>query len=178
LKEKLWELDESIRVLEELRSEAVGSVKNSFIKKIAVELEGYTPLIYGPPLHKSIIKRISTEFNLNSKLLSSSGCFPEVFRNGVMVMESSRDNLKRIGLIIVRDPEQEKLYMNNLVGIKMLASERLGKVVEIDSRGKGQLSRMLSVLYIGDFLSYYLAMLYGKDPSSVETVRALKIVNQ
>jgi len=178
LKEKIWELDESIRILEEIRSEAMGNFNRNFIKKLAVELEGYTPLIYGPQLYRSIIRRMCSEFNLNSKLLSSSGFFPEYVKNGIMVMESSNDNLKRIGLIIIRDAEQEKTYLKNLVGLMVLANERLGKVVEIESRGKGRLSRMLSMLYIGEFLSYYLAMLYGKDPSSIETVRALEIYNQ
>ncbi|MBN1681976.1 hypothetical protein JW865_00290 [Candidatus Bathyarchaeota archaeon] len=177
VKENLWEIDEAIKIIEDIRCEATKEIKNNFIKKLAVELEGYVPIIYGPPLHKNVLNRISDAFNINSKILSSSGFFPEVFHNGIMLMESSNDNLKRIGLIIIRDYLQEKFYADKLDAIKILAKERLGKVVEIDSLGRGRLSRLLSILYIGDFLSYYLAMLYGKDPSIIETVRTIEVLN-
>ena len=36
------------------------------------------------------------------------------------------------------------------------------------------MSRIFSLVYIGDFVSYYLAVLYGIDPTPVEKVTYLK----
>ena len=47
-------------------------------------------------------------------------------------------------------------------------------VIEINSVGQGLLSRIFSLIYIGDFISYYLAILYGVDPTPVDKVTYLK----
>ena len=45
-----------------------------------------------------------------------------------------------------------------------------GKILEVEASGEGRLARMLSALYIGDYVSAYLGILYGKDPSTVESI--------
>jgi glucose/mannose-6-phosphate isomerase len=47
-------------------------------------------------------------------------------------------------------------------------------VIEINSVGQDLLSRIFSLIYIGDFISYYLAILYGVDPTPVDKVTYLK----
>ena len=47
-------------------------------------------------------------------------------------------------------------------------------VFQIWSRGEDLLSRIFSLIYIGDFVSYYLAILYGIDPTPVDRVTYLK----
>jgi glucose/mannose-6-phosphate isomerase len=47
-------------------------------------------------------------------------------------------------------------------------------VLEIWSRGQNLLSRIFSLIYIGDFISFYLAILYGIDPTPVDRVTYLK----
>ena len=47
-------------------------------------------------------------------------------------------------------------------------------VEEIHSRGKGQLSRIFSLIYIGDFVSFYLAILNNIDPTPVKRIDYLK----
>jgi glucose/mannose-6-phosphate isomerase len=48
------------------------------------------------------------------------------------------------------------------------------ELIEVWSRGEGLLSRIFSLIYIGDFISYYLAILYGIDPTPVDRVTYLK----
>jgi glucose/mannose-6-phosphate isomerase len=48
------------------------------------------------------------------------------------------------------------------------------KIIEVNSSGNELLSRIFSLIYIGDFTSYYLALLYGIDPTPVERVTYLK----
>jgi len=47
-------------------------------------------------------------------------------------------------------------------------------LIEIWSRGDSLLSRIFSLIYTGDFISYYLAILYGIDPTPVERVTFFK----
>jgi glucose/mannose-6-phosphate isomerase len=44
----------------------------------------------------------------------------------------------------------------------------------VDSEGKSPLSQMVSLVSLGDWVSYYLALLYGVDPSPVKVISYLK----
>ena len=45
---------------------------------------------------------------------------------------------------------------------------------EIHARGEGRLARMLSQKCVGDFLSVYLAVLRGVDPTPVRSIEEVK----
>jgi len=59
---------------------------------------------------------------------------------------------------------------------RALFEGRVGALVEVRARGQGKLARMLSVLYTGDYVSTYLGLLYGQNPSSSDTIEELKRV--
>jgi len=44
----------------------------------------------------------------------------------------------------------------------------------VDSRGKSELSQMMGLIYLGDWVSYYLAMLNEIDPTPLKAVDDLK----
>jgi glucose/mannose-6-phosphate isomerase len=44
----------------------------------------------------------------------------------------------------------------------------------IEARGQSPLAQILSAIHFGDYVSYYLAMLYEIDPSPVKTIDYLK----
>jgi glucose/mannose-6-phosphate isomerase len=44
----------------------------------------------------------------------------------------------------------------------------------IRAQGVGKLAQMFSLLQFGDYLSYYLALAYGEDPTPIEVLNELK----
>ena len=42
------------------------------------------------------------------------------------------------------------------------------------AKGNSKLAQMWSLLQFGDYVSYYLALLYGVDPTPVDSLTALK----
>ena len=55
-----------------------------------------------------------------------------------------------------------------------LIAEEGTQVITVQSRGHSPLARSLYLIYIGDFASYYLAILNGVDPSPVKVIDYLK----
>ena len=47
-------------------------------------------------------------------------------------------------------------------------------VLEIKDTGPTPLARLLYLVYLGDFISYYLAMQYGVDPTEIPNIDFLK----
>jgi len=69
------------------------------------------------------------------------------------------------------DHERVQLRMNIT---KDIINQYASKVIEVQSEGKSLLTRMFSLIYLGDWVSYYLAILNGVDPTPVKVIDYLK----
>lgn len=174
---KRWgEVDEALKVLRSLRQDLVPertSAENP-AKQLALSLKGLVPFVYGPRLFQAVAYRIGTQLNENSKIPAGSGFFPEAFHNAVMGCEGPEKVRKNICALVIQDSVESEEMRRKIDAFKGLFEPCLGDVLEIQSRGVGRLARMLSALYIGDYTSAYLGMLYGLDPSSGISITAIK----
>ena len=177
ISETKWgEIEESIKLVDEhcntMRPER--SLKENSIKKIALELKGYIPFIYGPYLFQSVAYRYSTQFNENSKSPAATNFYPEAFHNSVMAREGDELLLDRICMVIVNDSKSDERLKKKIDISVDLMKKTFGKAVSIESKGDSNLARIMSALIQGDFLSAYLAILYGVDPSTTDSINILK----
>lgn len=172
------EVGEAISVLESLRDELTPEAPSDSnpAKKLALGLRGKVPFVYGSRLFEGVAYRLGTQLNENSKVPATSGAFPELFHNAVLGCEGPDEALGPLCVLIIRDPEESGEMVRKIDGFKDLLEPRVGGMLEVEARGRGKLSRMLSVLYIGDYASTYLGLLYGKDPSSTDAIEELKRV--
>jgi len=174
---EIWEeVEEAISVAEGLSKEMDPRtpLDSNPGKDLAEGIMGYTPYVYGSSLHEGVAYRYSTQFNENSKSPAYSSFFPEAFHNSIMAREAPPGLLKNACAVIINDPHEEEALAAKIDKFTKLLEERFGKVVKIEARGEGRLARMISALYIGDFASAYLGILYGKDPSTTESISTLK----
>lgn len=167
------DIDEAIEIMEKMRSElTIDSPDRNIAKMLARDLKGYIPLVYGSHLLKGVAYRYSTQFNENSKTPSYAGHFPEAFHNAVMISEAPSSLLKKIRVLFLRDSNENNGKKIDLFK-ELLISRNVG-ILEVKARGKGKLARILSTLYLGDYISTYLGLLYQIDPSSVNSITAIK----
>jgi len=174
--EKWAEVDEALVVLKHLSEEMTADVPTdvNLGKSLAMRIKGYIPFVYGSRLYEGVAYRYSTQFNENSKTPAASSFLPEAFHNSIMASEADTKFLEKICVIIIRDPHDEKALVKKVDKLTELISDRFGRVVEVETKGEGRLARMLSALYIGDYASVYLGILYGHDPSLIDSIELLK----
>ena len=170
------EIDEAIWVMKSL-GEANSSkipVKNNLAKKLALELVGTVPVVYGFKQYNAIAHRLKTQFNENSKVVSWYDFFSELNHNEVVGWEAPEALTKHFSVIIIRDHNEPDKIKRRIDATKSLALKGANKVLEIYASGDGKLARMFSVLHLGDFVSVYLAILQNKDPTPVKTISDIK----
>jgi len=171
------EIREAIAVLRQVREEvktATITTKN-LAKRIALDVEGSIPVIYGFGFYEGIALRIKTQFNENSKTPSISLCFPELNHNETVGWTGREDLTKNFTVLLIRDRDEPPEIRTRIdVTRKLVFDGKARKVIEIHSMGKGKLAKMLSIMYVGDFASVYLAILYGIDPTPVKIIDELK----
>jgi glucose/mannose-6-phosphate isomerase len=77
-------------------------------------------------------------------------------------------------VIVLNDKKIEKKVSKTIdITVEMLDNENI-PVEQIWSEGESLLTRIFSLLYIGDFTSYYLAILKKIDPSPIKKIENLK----
>jgi glucose/mannose-6-phosphate isomerase len=172
------EVGEAIRVLESLRDEMVPEVESSAnpAKRLAKDLFHRIPFVYGPKLLESVSYRFSTQLMENAKTPAASWAFPEAFHNAVMASEAPQEILDRLALLIIRDLKGTEETNRKIRRFQELFEPKVGILCEVETRGEGKLARILSVVYMGDFVSTYLALLYGRDPGSTDAIDEMKRV--
>ena len=170
------EAEEAVQVLKKLSIEAApqSTTVNNPSKKLALELEGTIPVVYGFRQYGAVARRLKTQFNENSKLPSKHDVFPELNHNEVVGWEAPETLTKRFSIILLRDRDEPPEIKNIIESTKLLALHKAHKVLEIYARGQKKLAKVFSLLYIGDLASIYLAILRKTDPTPVETIDKIK----
>ena len=171
------EVDEISEVLRGLKSELglESSVDANIAKGIAFMLQHKYPIIYGANDHIDVVvTRWRGELAENSKHLASSHVFPEMNHNEIVGWDFPIELMNQFVVIFLRDREDHNKVARRMDITKEILSKKGINIIEISSKGKGLLSRMMSLIYIGDMVSFYLAILNGIDPSPVDRVTYLK----
>lgn len=170
------EIEKTIQTLRKISRENSPEipVEDNKAKRLALELQGTVPIVYGFRQYGSIAHRLKTQFNENSKVLSSYGIFPELNHNETVGWEASEDLTKNFSVILIRDRDEPAEVKHRIEMTKLHALKKAHKILEIHATGKTKLGKMLSVLHLGDLVSVYLAILRNIDPTPVRTITTIK----
>ena len=177
IKNKEKDVDEVVEVLTNLKKELApeSPMDSNLAKKIAVAIERRYPIIYGSNEHVDVaITRWRGQLAENGKHLASSHVFPEMNHNEIVGWDFPKELMGQFVVIFLRDKEDHKRVAKRMDITRDILGKKGINIIEVSSEGKGLLSRMMSLIYIGDMMSFYLAILDGIDPTPVDRVTYLK----
>jgi glucose/mannose-6-phosphate isomerase len=171
-------INQAARVLQELKNDNINpriGLKDNIAKFIASKLFNKFVIIYGASVHFDVVvTRLRGQLNENSKTLASSHVFPEMNHNEIVGWQNPKKLFKDFVVLLLRDKNMHPRVARRMDITKDILKKEGITVIEIWSRGDELLGRIFSLIYIGDFISYYLAILYGIDPTPVDRVTYLK----
>jgi glucose/mannose-6-phosphate isomerase len=174
--DKSADVAETVRAVEELAA-GIGEkapLASNPAKQLAQRLYGCLPVVYGAGIAAEVAHRWKTQLNENSKAWAFYEVFPELNHNATVGYELPREVAGRVRVVLLRAPSfNERIKLRYEVTSELL--ERAGVQYEfVDSQGRSPLSQMMSLVSFGDYVSYYLAILYRVDPSPVAVISYLK----
>ena len=170
------EIEETVKTLENVRNEISPEIpfEDNPAKKLASEIFGTIPIIYGFRYYSAVAQRLKAQFNENSKIPCKYEVFPELNHNEIVGWEASQELTRVFSVVFLRDKAEPAEIKWRIDITKELIALKTGKVLEVWSRGETKLAKMLSTTYIGDFASVYLALLQNVDPTPVKSIALLK----
>lgn len=143
-------------------------------KKIAAVLNQKLPVIYIQAAWEPVAYRFRCQLAENSKMLSSHHVIPEMNHNEIVGWREPKKSLDRCVAVFLRD-ESEQPRVARRCSLSADILQKSGyNVMEIKSQGQSLLERMFSLIYIGDWVSYYLAILNKVDPAPVKRIDYFK----
>ena len=177
IKERSSEIEETISILQDLSREYCAKFpsENNLAKKVALSLYQYLPLVYGSEgLLEAVAMRWKTQINENSKWPCFWNIFPELDHNEIVGYEIENNINRQIKIIYLQDKEGLLRVEQRWEITRKIIQGKVAEFMVCPTKGKGKMSRMFSLIFLGDLASYYLAILNQVDPSPVACIEDLK----
>ncbi|MFC1951250.1 bifunctional phosphoglucose/phosphomannose isomerase [Chloroflexota bacterium] len=167
---------EAIKTLEDMSAKVDAAVPlaENPAKQLAKKLVGKIVVVYGGGIFAEVAHRWKTQVNENSKAWAFYEAYSELNHNAVVGYEHPRELADKVYVVMLRAPS---IHPRKLKRYELTAEilDSSGVAYEIlDAAGEGLLSQVMSHILFGDWASYYLAILYGVDPSPVKVISGLK----
>ncbi len=171
------ELNRAIILLKKLRVEydSSGALRSNPVKQLAAKLLNKTPIIFASrTTSQAAGLRLKTQLNENSKVPALFNLFPELDHNEIVGLAGLKRGEHNYCLLILRDEKDTERLKKRIEITKSLIVSQVGGANEINAQGKTILERVLSLIFFADYLSVYLAVLRGVDPTPVDVITRLK----
>jgi glucose/mannose-6-phosphate isomerase len=167
------EREEAVSVLTALGAELAPEVPTAEnpAKALARHLGGRVPAIYGSGLTAPVAYRWRTQFEENADILALSGALPEMNHNAIEAWGAGPEIAWAV--VLLRDAGEHPRVARRVALTREIVGAR-APVHEAWARGQGPLARLLSLVLLGDWTSYYVAIERGVDPWAVERLEAFK----
>ncbi len=143
-------------------------------KTLALSFYGNFAILYAADLMAPVARRWKTQLNENAKAWAFAEAMPEVHHNSVVGYENPYELAGNVVVAMLRsDFVSPRNRLRYDVTEKIM--KRTGLVYHlVDAQGDTPLQQMLWMLYLGDYVSFYMAAAYETDPTPVEVIDFLK----
>lgn len=144
-------------------------------KRLAIALHGNVSVLYGLGSWQGLVAyRWKGQICENSKNLTFSHAFPELNHNEVLgwVNADGQGVRKWVAIILEDGSASPKMAERAKVTSELISG--VADVHRARAMGSSLLARIMSVTFMGDFVSLYLAALNGVDPENIDSINVLK----
>ncbi|MEP6693690.1 MAG: bifunctional phosphoglucose/phosphomannose isomerase [Chloroflexota bacterium] len=168
------DVDAALADLAKLEERVHEGARTNDAKKLAIELHGRIIFAYGAGVLGVMARRVKGQWNENAKNWAAFDVLPELNHNAVVGFphpDVARDALTVLLLRSDRDNPRHKLRFDVTRELLDRASVP-HKTLQFS--GASMLSEVLQLTLFTDYVSFYVALLNGADPSPVKSIDYLK----
>ena len=141
----------------------------------ARNLVGYIPVIYsGADITSALGMRLKCQINENSKLNAFQNVIPEMNHNEIIGWETYESEQFKTVVICIIDDSYHSQVKKRFKIISDLINKSKVEIITIESNETSFKLRLMDLIYLTDWVSYYLCILRGKDPSEIDNIKYLK----
>lgn len=168
------EIVNKVILLWKKRAEEYSSEDNQAIL-IAQQLIGFIPVIYSASDYtNSVGYRLKSQINENSKLHAFHHEFPEMNHNEIIGWESHQQKSLHTKVIYILDETYHPQIKKRFKIVSEFIKKSEVEIISLESLEKDFKVRIMDLIFLADWISFYLGVFRGFDPSEIEYINLLK----
>ena len=145
-------------------------------KQVAAKLFGRTPFVVGSEHMAPVATRFRNQLAENAKMLGGADSFPEAAHNFIVGLGTAAKVAERVALVAIEPRERSDERTRAKFDAFCAQFEAVHiPVARIDVGGGRLLQQLLVGTAWGDYVSFYLALLNGVDPTPIPQIDQLKL---
>lgn len=143
-------------------------------KQIAEAIYDKLPVVYASQSYfDSVAMRWKGQFNENSQIMAFYNVIPEMNHNEIVGWDMPKAITSQcVAIFLCNDANSESIKKRFSISKDLISGET--QTITVQALGDSLLSRALYLIYLGDFVSYYLAILNGVDPTPIARIDFFK----
>ncbi|MCW8818340.1 MAG: bifunctional phosphoglucose/phosphomannose isomerase, partial [Ignavibacteriaceae bacterium] len=118
--------------------------------------------------------RFKSQINENSKLHAYHHILPEMNHNEIIGWESYQEKLFQAKVVYLLDKEYHPQNMKRFSILKELLIKQKVEVLTLESNESDRKVRIMDLIFLCDWISFYVSVLRGFDPSEIDFIHQMK----
>ncbi len=143
-------------------------------KREAGQLVGRLVLVFGADILEPVARRWKTQINELAKAWAQFEALPEADHNALAGLSQPESTLSTSMALFLR---AKSYHPRNLLRTELTKQAYMLEGLNtdfIDAQGESRLAQLWTALLFGDYMAYYLALLYEIDPTPIEMLEGFK----
>ena len=145
-------------------------------RQVARKIGRTIPLVYGGGALGAVAAyRWKCDVNENAKAPAYWHTYPELDHNEICAWGQHGDVTRQLMTVVELRHGFEHVQLGKRFDItREIIEEAVYQVVSVEAEGEGRLAQLLDLMYLGDWVSCYLALDNDVDPGPIDAIFALK----
>ncbi len=149
-------------------------IVRNLAKRLAGQLVGRWVMVFGADVLEPVARRWKTQVNELAKAWAQFESLPEADHNALAGLAQPEAQLSSAMALFLRGPAN---HPRNLLRAELTKQAYMLEGVNTDfveAQGASPLAQQWTALHLGDYVAYYLAMLYEIDPTPIPALEGFK----
>lgn len=171
------DVEETAELLKEIIGEidAQAPTEQNAAKQMADSLHEKLPVVYGAGPLIEVARRWKTQLNESGKTAAYFEELPELHHNAIIGFSLPKRIAQDTAVVFLESDTLVNHRVQLRYGYTKDILRKAGTtVLEANARGRSGLAQMMGLTLLGDYVSTYLAFLYGVDPTPTTPIDELK----
>ncbi|WP_375560324.1 bifunctional phosphoglucose/phosphomannose isomerase [Bernardetia sp. OM2101] len=154
------------------------NTNNEIIKKeakqLAISLKNKFPILYADAILEPMLIRFQQQINENAKQLCHVAVFPEMNHNELVGWHLPKEILSKTHILLFHSDYDHERVSRRMEICEDIFNKHTNSITHISAKGNSFLEQVFYLIYLTDWVSYYLAEENSVDPFPVEVINYLK----
>ncbi len=170
------ELESNVASLNQFNKEISLEIiqKNNPAKLLASKIYSHIPVVIASQKFEGVARRWKTQFNENAKNFSFFDILPELKHNTIEGLDFPVYGKNNLCFLLLRSDFDEMQVKKSFEALREFLIKEKIRTHLVSAPALDVLSQKMALIYLGDWTSFYLAILNRANPSTTKNIQWIK----